>query len=184
MVGVSSTTRVTLQWQANAMTPPYRWPEDWDQRRTGADCPMCASNDADHSETPHGVVIFNGRWSRGYLGRHPVRHGYGFLVWKGRHVAEPSELSPEESAGFWSEVATVARVLEDRYQPAKMNWFSLGNGVPHLHVHLVPRPVDDPYAGLPLEEGAFYFEQIPAIDPIRLNEEAQSLREALEASTG
>ena len=24
-----------------------------------------------------------------------------------------------------------------------MNWLSLGNGVPHLHVHLVPRPLDD-----------------------------------------
>ena len=83
------------------------------------------------------------RWADGYLGRHPVRPGYAYVIWKGRHVAEPSELSAEEAAGFWSEVARVAAAVEDRYRPAKMNWLRLGNGVPHLHVHLVPRPHDD-----------------------------------------
>ena len=48
---------------------------------------------------------------------------------KGRHVAE------------------VARALEQRYAPFKMNYLHLGNGVPHLHVHLVPRHADDPRPG-------------------------------------
>ena len=56
-------------------------------------------------ETPHGVRVFEGRWADGYLGRHPVRTGYAYVIWKGRHVAEPGELSAEEAAGFWSEVA-------------------------------------------------------------------------------
>ena len=99
-------------------------------------------------ETPHGLRVFEGRWADGYLGRHPVRPGYAYVIWKGRHVAEPTELSAEEAAGFWSDVARVAGAVDEEYRPAKMNWFSLGNGVPHLHVHLVPRPFDDARAGV------------------------------------
>ena len=98
-------------------------------------------------ETPHGLRVFQGAWADGYIGRHPVRPGYAYVIWKGRHVAEPTELTAEEAAGFWSEVARVARAVDEEYRPAKMNWFSLGNGVPHLHVHLVPRPLDDARPG-------------------------------------
>ena len=59
-------------------------------------------------ETPHGLRIFQGAWADGYIGRHPVRPGYAYVIWKGRHVAEPTELTAEETAGFWSEVARVA----------------------------------------------------------------------------
>ena len=45
--------------------------------------------------------------------------------------------------------ARVAGAVDEEYRPAKMNWFSLGNGVPHLHVHLVPRPLDDAGRGGP-----------------------------------
>jgi diadenosine tetraphosphate (Ap4A) HIT family hydrolase len=114
---------------------------------------MCETPDGD--ETDHGVRIFRGRWSDAYLGRFPIRPGYAYVIWRGRHVAEPTDLTPEEAAGYWSEVAHVARALEQRYEPAKMNWSSLGNGVPHLHVHLVPRPFDDPMAGGPIEDDAF-----------------------------
>jgi diadenosine tetraphosphate (Ap4A) HIT family hydrolase len=60
-----------------------------------------------------------------------------------------------------------------------MNWFSLGNGVPHLHVHLVPRPVDDARAGGPLESEAFDRSVTPAVPDGRLREEAAALRAAL-----
>jgi diadenosine tetraphosphate (Ap4A) HIT family hydrolase len=131
-------------------------------------------------ETQHGLRVFDGRWADGYIGRYPVRPGYAFVVFKGRHVAEPGELSAEETAGFWSDVARVARAVEDQYQPAKMNWLHLGNGVPHLHVHLVPRPHDDPRAGVPLETEAFHFDVIPPIDPTQLAEEATALRARLQ----
>ena len=50
-------------------------------------------------ETPHGLRVFEGAWADGYIGRHPVRPGYAYVIWKGRHVAEPTELSAEEAAG-------------------------------------------------------------------------------------
>lgn len=152
------------------------WPEDFDLLRRGEGCPMCAPG-AD--ETPFGVRVFEGRWADGYLGRFPVRRGYAFVIWKGRHVTEPSELSAEERAGFWGEVGRVADAVAARYRPAKMNWFSLGNGVPHLHVHLVPRPVDDGRAGGPLESEAFDQSVTPAVPDGRLREEAAALRAAL-----
>lgn len=139
---------------------------------------MCAPGE---DETPYGVRVFEGRRSDGYLGRYPVRPGYAYMIWKGRHVAEPTELSDEEAAGFWSEVARVARAVAECTRPAKMNWLHLGNGVPHLHVHLVPRPADDARAGGPLESEAFDRAITPEVPPDVLATEAQALRAALAA---
>jgi diadenosine tetraphosphate (Ap4A) HIT family hydrolase len=130
-------------------------------------------------ETPHGVRVFEGRWSDAYLGRYPVRPGYSYVIWKGRHVAEPTELSEEEAAGFWGEVAHVARGVAERSRPVKMNWLSLGNGVPHLHVHLVPRPADDAHAGGPLEREAFERASTPEVPAAELRAEADELRAVL-----
>ena len=135
---------------------------------------MCAN--AGTEETPHGLRVFDGRWSEANLARRPMRPGYTVVIFKGRHVAEPWELSGEEAAGFWSEVARVARAVEECYRPVKMNWLSLGNGVPHLHVHLVPRPLDDARAGGPLEDAAFDMAATPALSPEQLYAEAEELR--------
>ena len=87
----------------------WHWPEQFDALRRGEGCPMCASLGA--TESVHGVRVFEGRWSEANLSRRPMRPGYTVVVWKGRHVAEPWELSGEEAAGFWSEVAQVARAF-------------------------------------------------------------------------
>jgi len=139
---------------------------------------MCS---AGADETEHGVRIYAGRWADGYLGRYPARPGYAYVIWNGRHVAEPTELAADEAAGFWSEVGRVARAVDERYHPAKMNWLSLGNGVPHLHVHLVPRPEGDAWAGGPLEPEAFERALIPPVDDAELRAEAAALRASLGA---
>ncbi|HWD55409.1 MAG TPA: HIT domain-containing protein [Acidimicrobiales bacterium] len=154
------------------------WPPGFAAMRGGEGCPMCEPG-AD--ETPFGVRIFEGRWSDAYLGRYPVRPGYAYVIWKGRHVAEPTELSDEEASGFWGEVAHVARAVAARTRPVKMNWLSLGNGVPHLHVHLVPRPADDARAGGPLEGEAFDRATTPEIPAAALRADAKALRAALSA---
>ena len=159
------------------MTNAHRWPDNFDELRRGEGSPMCATVGAD--ETPHGVRVFDGRWAEANLASRPMRAGYTVVIFKGRHVAEPWELSAEEAAGFWSEVAHVARAVEDCYRPVKMNWLSLGNGVPHLHVHLVPRPLDDQRAGGPLEEGAFDVAATEPLSPEQLHAEAETLRARL-----
>jgi diadenosine tetraphosphate (Ap4A) HIT family hydrolase len=127
-------------------------------------------------ENAHGVRIFHGQWCEAYLGRFPVRAGYVYAIWNGRHVAEPTELSTEEAAGFWSEIAQLARAVEETYRPVKMNWLVLGNGVPHLHVHLVPRHQDDPRAGGPLESDAFEYTTSRQLSDGTLHREVQELR--------
>jgi diadenosine tetraphosphate (Ap4A) HIT family hydrolase len=53
--------------------------------------------------------------------------------------------------------------------------------VPHLHVHLVPRPADDDRAGWPLESEAFDRDATPEVPADELRAEAASLRAALES---
>jgi diadenosine tetraphosphate (Ap4A) HIT family hydrolase len=157
--------------------PDKKWAEDWDARKSGASCGMCDDLDAD--EKLHGIRVLSGRWTDAYLGRFPVRPGYVYVIWKGRHVSEPTELTYEESVGFWSEVTFVATAVEERYKPLKMNWLSLGNGIPHLHVHLVPRYLEDSQAGGPIESDAFDQAVTRPISEDELRSEATALRQRL-----
>jgi diadenosine tetraphosphate (Ap4A) HIT family hydrolase len=158
----------------------FVWPPAFADLRQGIGCPLCTPPEVEQDVTPHGAQFFTGEWSDAILSRYPVRPGYAYVVWKGRHVTEPDELTPDEAAGFWAEVSRVARAVEDRYRPTKMNWLHLGNGVPHLHVHLVPRPHDDPRAGSPVEAEAFEQSQIPPLGDDVLRHEAAALRALLD----
>jgi diadenosine tetraphosphate (Ap4A) HIT family hydrolase len=108
---------------------------------------MCMQGRPD--ETSHGVRIFAGRVADAYLTRAAIQRGYTVVVWRGRHVAEPTELSPEEASAYWAEVIKVARGLETHLRPVKTNYNVLGNSVPHLHTHVIPRYADDPRPGWP-----------------------------------
>jgi diadenosine tetraphosphate (Ap4A) HIT family hydrolase len=123
------------------------WPESFYELRRGEGCPMCAQGRPD--ETPYGARIFAGTVSDAYLQRADVQRGYTISIWRGRHVAEPTELEPDEASAYWLEVLRVARALESHLQPVKMNYDLLGNSLPHLHTHLVPRYADDPRPGWP-----------------------------------
>jgi diadenosine tetraphosphate (Ap4A) HIT family hydrolase len=46
-------------------------------------------------------------------------------------------------------VLEVARAIEVHLHPVKVNYNVLGNSVPHLHTHIVPRYADDPRPGWP-----------------------------------
>jgi diadenosine tetraphosphate (Ap4A) HIT family hydrolase len=123
------------------------WPANWDELIRGIGCPMCAEGRPESS--PFGVRIFAGSHSDAYLQRADVQRGYTVVIWRGRHVTEPTELSEPEAAGYWSEVLLVARALEAEFEPLKMNYETLGNSLPHLHTHLIPRFRIDPRPGHP-----------------------------------
>jgi len=95
------------------------------------------------------VRIFNGRNADAYLMRAAIQRGYTVVIWCGRHVAEPTELAPEEAAAYGAEVLEVARAIERHFMPVKTNYNVLGNSVPHLHTHIIPRYADDPRPGWP-----------------------------------
>ena len=107
-------------------------------------------------------------WADGYLGRHPVRPGYAFVIWRAATSPSPPSCRPRRRPGSGPTSPGSPRRWRSSTEPAKMNWLSLGNGVPHLHVHLVPRPHEDARAGLPLETEAFWVDITPAIEPEQL----------------
>jgi diadenosine tetraphosphate (Ap4A) HIT family hydrolase len=123
------------------------WPHNWDELTRGVGCEMCENGRPDASR--YGVRIHAGRYADAYLQRADVQRGYTVVIWRGRHVTEPTELNDTEASGYWAEVLAVARALIDLYKPLKMNYETLGNSLPHLHTHLIPRFTDDPRPGQP-----------------------------------
>jgi diadenosine tetraphosphate (Ap4A) HIT family hydrolase len=91
-------------------------------------------------------------------------------------VAEPTELEPAEAAGYWLEVLRVAKALQRYYRPLKMNYEVLGNALPHLHTHLVPRYLDDPAPGRPFP---FLGDERPCLPEELVQHDAAALRAML-----
>ena len=149
------------------------WPAEFYARRAGTACPMCEQGRPD--ETRHGVRYFAGEVSDAYLVRADIQRGLSVVVWRGRHVVEPTELSDAEAAAYGREVLRVSRALLAVLRPVKLNYDVLGNSVPHLHTHLVPRYADDPRPGWPFP---FPEQDPPAMPEERLRADAEALRRA------
>jgi diadenosine tetraphosphate (Ap4A) HIT family hydrolase len=71
-------------------------------------------------------------------------------------------------------VTAVARALEAVFRPVKLNLMTLGNGVPHLHTHVVPRYPGDPAPGGPLAWDAIFAPE--PTDPDVLRRQADAIR--------
>lgn len=114
------------------------WPARWAQQRDGEGCVLCGRSDIDDDEW--GLRVFTGSAVDGFVWKTGLIHGYVLAVWNGPHVAEPTHLSSDQAATYWHEVTRLGGAVEDCFAPAKMNYLTLGNNVPHLHTHIVPRP--------------------------------------------
>jgi len=101
-------------------------------------CPMCrrwsVEADLQIAEFSHSYLMLN---------RDQYFPGYCFLISK-RHVTELFHLTPDIRQELIEEVNRVSEVLADLFKPDKLNYELLGNMVPHMHWHLVPRFVEDP----------------------------------------
>jgi len=154
------------------------WPDDWERRRRGENCPMCAQGRPE--ETEFGIRVYRSDTSDAYLQKADVgQRGYCIVIWRGRHVAEPTQLSNTEAGLYWDDVLRVARGVELHYVPAKLNLMMLGNSLPHLHTHIVPRYVDDRDPGHPprfMNPG----EQTPMLPIEDVRRDAAKLRELME----
>lgn len=60
-----------------------------------------------------------------------------------RHVAEMTDLSAAEREALMQVVFAVEAAVRELLKPDKVNLASLGNVVPHLHWHVIPRFRDD-----------------------------------------
>lgn len=75
--------------------------------------------------------------------------GFCRVVWR-RHIAELSDLSALEQQHLLAVVRAVERVVRAAVKPDKINLASLGNLVPHLHWHVIPRWRDDSHFPAPI----------------------------------
>jgi len=137
---------------------------------------MCQQGRSEATED--GVRFYAGAVSDAYLRRTNIQRGLTVVIWRGRHVAEPTELNDEEAHGYWRDLLTVGRTLEDVLRPVKTNYNVLGNAVPHLHTHIVPRYADDPRPGWPFP---FPEEEPPAMPEEELQRDLDALRIAIAA---
>ena len=96
-----------------------------------------------------------------HLGRRSRLPGYCIVVWRHGHVAEPGDLDPLQAGRYRAEVVAAGRAVRARFKPVKLNCMTLGNTVPHVHAHVLPRYQDDLAPGGPIG-----WEAVFAADPV------------------
>ncbi len=62
-----------------------------------------------------------------------------------KHIKEFSELSDDEAVEIMITVKKIEKTMLEFLNPDKINIASLGNMVPHLHIHIIPRYQNDPW---------------------------------------
>lgn len=99
------------------------------------DCPLCTS--------PGGPLLLEGQALRIIRAEEPDYPGFLRVIWN-RHCGEMSDLTDAERQRLMTVVWACERVVRRLYAPDKINLASLGNMVPHVHWHIIPRWRDDP----------------------------------------
>jgi diadenosine tetraphosphate (Ap4A) HIT family hydrolase len=75
--------------------------------------------------------------------------GFARVIWNG-HVREVSDLADEDRLLLNEAVFKLEQAVREVMQPLKVNVASLGNVVPHLHWHVIPRYADDAHFPAPV----------------------------------
>ena len=101
------------------------------------DCPLCHS--------AGGEVVWEDGLCRVVRVERPEGDafpGYCRVVWR-NHVAEMTDLDTSSRRHLMNVVCAVESALRGLVAPDKINLAALGNMVPHLHWHIIPRWQDD-----------------------------------------
>lgn len=100
-------------------------------------CPLCDAND----EPP---LLWRGDVCRVVVARDLPIPGFVRVV-ANRHAGEMTDFNPAERHQLLAVVFAVEGIIRRHLSPDKVNLASLGNMVPHVHWHIVPRWRDDPW---------------------------------------
>lgn len=105
-------------------------------------CPLC--------DTPGGDILWQDDFCRVVrVTDTPDYPGFCRVILN-RHIAEMTDLAPTERSRLMMTVMKVEQALRDVMQPDKINLASLGNVVPHVHWHVIPRFENDPHFPNPI----------------------------------
>lgn len=119
----------------------------WQTLVSGAGCqmdsPRPASNEFWDLVAPLSVSSL-------YLAKNQTYRGQCSLIFDLRHAARPDQLTPAEWAAFCADLYVAQNAIVAVTTPDHVNIESLGNVVPHLHWHIIPRYVGDSRWGMPI----------------------------------
>ncbi|SHH46573.1 HIT family protein [Pollutimonas bauzanensis] len=101
---------------------------------SSGNCPLCAN--------PGGDVLWRNSRLRVVKVDDASHPGFTRVIWQD-HVGEMSELRAAERDEIMSVVWQVEQAQRQVLRPGKINLAQLGNMVPHLHWHVIPRWADD-----------------------------------------
>lgn len=102
--------------------------------------------------------------------------GFCRVVWRA-HVAEMSDLDAASRRHLMNVVLATETAVRRLCRPDKINLASLGNVVPHLHWHVIPRWNDDSHFPVPI-----WAEARRAVPPLREAPSRQAIHEAISAA--
>jgi len=122
-------------------------PERWQALVQGEGCPFCGQR-PDENEFWSKVSTLS--VSTLYLHKFQTYRGYAVLVFDPRHATRPGELDAAEWDAFSTDLHRAQTAVERVTRPTHMNLASLGNQIPHLHWHIIPRYEDDLRWGGPI----------------------------------
>ena len=103
-------------------------------------CVLCK----DELKPEEGQLIWRGDDCRVILVNDPDLPGFCRVIWN-RHVAEMTDLSYGERDHLMTLVFAVEEAVRHVMHPDKVNIAALGNMVPHIHWHVIPRFKDDAF---------------------------------------
>ena len=101
-------------------------------------CVLCK----DELKPEEGQLIWRGDDCRVITVNDPDLPGFCRVIWN-RHVAEMTDLSYGERDHLMTLVFAVEEAVRHVMHPDKVNIAALGNMVPHIHWHVIPRFKDD-----------------------------------------
>ena len=103
-------------------------------------CVLCK----DELKPEEGQLIWRGDDCRVILVNDPDLPGFCRVIWN-RHVAEMTDLGNGERDHLMALVFAVEEAIRHVMHPDKVNIAALGNMVPHIHWHVIPRFNDDAF---------------------------------------
>jgi diadenosine tetraphosphate (Ap4A) HIT family hydrolase len=119
----------------------------WAALVAGAGCPMDAPRPASNN---HWDLVGQLSVSSLYLTKNQTYRGQCQLIFDSRHVARVDQLSQPEWTSLAADLFTAQQAITRVVTPDHVNVESLGNVVPHLHWHIIPRYVGDAMWGAPI----------------------------------
>lgn len=105
------------------------------------DCPLCNTSPEN--------LLFQDDKLRVILIEEPDYPGFCRVIWR-QHIREMTDLAPADQQHLFSWLLRTEFAVREALSPDKINLASLGNQVPHLHWHVIPRFHDDAHFPAPI----------------------------------